>query len=32
MAVPAGMPVARLREAVGAVCDELNIDWQLAAL
>ena len=32
VAVPAGMPVARLREAVGAACDELNIDWQLNAL
>ena len=32
VAVPAGAPVARLREAVGAVCDELNIDWQLTAL
>lgn len=32
VAVPGGMPVAKLREAVGAVCDELNIDWQLAAL
>lgn len=32
VAVPAGMPVARLRDAVGAACDELNIDWQLTAL
>jgi glycine cleavage system transcriptional repressor len=32
VAVPAGMPVTRLREAVGAACDELNIDWQLNAL
>jgi glycine cleavage system transcriptional repressor len=32
VAVPAGTPVAKLREAVGAACDELNIDWQLAAL
>jgi len=32
LAVPAGMPLARLREAVGAACDELNIDWQLNAL
>jgi len=32
VAVPAGMPLTRLREAVGAACDELNIDWQLTAL
>jgi len=32
VAVPAGMPVARLRDAVGAACDELNIDWQLTTL
>ena len=32
VAVPAGMPLTRLRDAVGAACDELNIDWQLNAL
>lgn len=32
VAVPAEMPVAKLREAVGAACDELNIDWQLTAV
>lgn len=32
VAVPANMPVARLRDAVGSACDELNIDWQLTTL
>ena len=32
VAVPAGLRVADLREAIGRVCDELNIDWQLTAL
>lgn len=32
VAVPAGTPVAKLRDALGRVCDELNIDWQLTAL
>jgi glycine cleavage system transcriptional repressor len=32
VAVPAGTPLAKLREVVGAACDELNIDWQLTAV
>ena len=32
VSVPAQTPVAELREAVGRLCDELNIDWQLTAL
>lgn len=32
VAVPSSVPVAELREAVGELCDELNIDWNLAAL
>ena len=32
VAVPAGLHVADLREALGRLCDELNIDWQLTAL
>jgi glycine cleavage system transcriptional repressor len=32
LAVPQSVPVAGLREALGRICDELNIDWRLAAL
>ena len=32
LALPQSVPVAGLREALGRLCDELNIDWQLAAL
>jgi glycine cleavage system transcriptional repressor len=32
IAVPGDTPVAKLRDAVGRVCDELNIDWQLTAV
>ena len=32
VSVPAATPAAALREAVGRLCDELNIDWQLTAL
>jgi glycine cleavage system transcriptional repressor len=32
IAVPAATPVAELREAIGRLCDEMNIDWQLTAL
>ncbi len=32
VSVPAQTHVADLREAVGHLCDELNIDWQLTAL
>jgi glycine cleavage system transcriptional repressor len=32
VAVPADLHVADVREAIGRVCDELNIDWQLTAL
>jgi glycine cleavage system transcriptional repressor len=32
VSVPAVTPVAELREALGELCDEMNIDWQLTAL
>ncbi len=32
VAVPADLHVAELRDALGRLCDELNIDWQLTAL
>lgn len=32
VSVPASTPVAELREALGRLCDELNIDWNLAAI
>lgn len=32
VAVPADLHLAELREALGRLCDELNIDWQLTAL
>lgn len=32
VSVPASTPVAELREALGHLCDELNIDWSLAAI
>ena len=32
VSVPAATPVAGLREALGELCDEMNIDWQLTAL
>ena len=32
MSVPQGTPISKLREQVGKLCDELNIDWQLAAM
>jgi glycine cleavage system transcriptional repressor len=32
VSVPAELHVADLREALGRLCDELNIDWQLTAL
>jgi glycine cleavage system transcriptional repressor len=32
LAVPAAVHVAELREALGRLCDELNIDWHLTAL
>jgi glycine cleavage system transcriptional repressor len=32
VAVPAVMPVAELREVLGRLCDELNVDWQLTAV
>lgn len=32
VSVPASTPVADLREALGELCDEMNIDWQLTAL
>jgi glycine cleavage system transcriptional repressor len=32
MSVPRQTPISKLREQVGKLCDELNIDWQLAAM
>jgi glycine cleavage system transcriptional repressor len=32
MSVPRATPISQLREQVGKLCDELNIDWQLAAM
>jgi len=32
VSVPVSTPAAELREALGRLCDEMNIDWQLAAL
>jgi glycine cleavage system transcriptional repressor len=32
LAVPASTHVAELRERLGDLCDEMNIDWQLTAL
>jgi glycine cleavage system transcriptional repressor len=32
VSVPAATSVAELREALGELCDEMNIDWQLTAL
>jgi glycine cleavage system transcriptional repressor len=32
MSVPRTTPISQLREKVGRLCDELNIDWQLAAM
>jgi glycine cleavage system transcriptional repressor len=32
VAVPSGTPVQTLRDALGRVCDALNIDWHLAPL
>ncbi len=31
-AVPADLHIADVREAIGRLCDELNIDWRLTAL
>jgi glycine cleavage system transcriptional repressor len=32
VSVPATTPVATLRESLGRLCDEMNIDWRLTAL
>ena len=32
MSVPRTTPIAKLRDHLATLCDELNIDWQLAAL
>jgi glycine cleavage system transcriptional repressor len=32
LAVPADTPIAALRESLGRLCDELNMDWRLEAL
>ena len=31
IAVPQGTSIAKLREQLGHLCDELNIDWELTA-
>jgi glycine cleavage system transcriptional repressor len=32
MSVPRTTPISKLREQVGKLCDDLNIDWQVAAM
>jgi glycine cleavage system transcriptional repressor len=32
LAVPKGTPLAQLRQRLGAMCDELNMDWDLSAV
>jgi glycine cleavage system transcriptional repressor len=32
LSVPAGVAIARLRQGLGALCDSLNVDWQLTAV
>ena len=32
MSVPRRTPLSQLRDQLGKLCDELNIDWQLAAM
>ena len=32
MAVPRSTPIAQLRQRLGSLCDELNLDWELAPL
>lgn len=32
VSVPADVPLARLRERLAALCDAMNMDWQLTAL
>ena len=32
IAVPQDTPVQKLRDELAAMCDSLNIDWQLALL
>jgi glycine cleavage system transcriptional repressor len=32
VSVPAGTPVAKVRDQLGRLCDDLNIDWSLSAL
>ena len=32
VSVPKATPISQLRQRLGAVCDELNIDWELTAL
>ena len=32
VSVPVGTPLAELREQLGRLCDELNIDWNLSAI
>jgi glycine cleavage system transcriptional repressor len=31
VAVPKGTPLAQLRQRLGALCDEMNMDWDLSA-
>ncbi len=32
LSLPQSVPLSKLRGALGALCDELNIDWQLSAM
>lgn len=32
MSVPRTTPISKLREQIGKLCDELNIDWQVSAM
>jgi glycine cleavage system transcriptional repressor len=32
LSVPRDTPLPKLRETIGKLCDDLNIDWQLAAM
>ena len=32
LSIPGGVPINRLKQELGALCDELNIDWEMEAL
>jgi glycine cleavage system regulatory protein len=32
MSIPRQTQISKLREQLGRLCDELNIDWQLSAM